>query len=153
MDGGTRTAKKRTWGTLRAAWVPHDTRDAVMDFVSRWSERAEIPASRFVRWLGIGASKFYDWKQRYGKVNEHNAWVPRDFWLAEWEKEAIVEFHGRYPLEGYRRLSFMMMDADIWYTLVPAAYIGFWPAVGCCSAGIAPPPRKAGALSNPRPIK
>jgi transposase InsO family protein len=26
---------------------------------------------------------------------------------------AIVEFHARYPLEGYRRLAFMMLDADV----------------------------------------
>jgi hypothetical protein len=25
----------------------------------------------------------------YGRVNEHNAWIPRDFWLKPWEKEAI----------------------------------------------------------------
>lgn len=103
-------------------WVPHDTRDAVIDFVNRWSEEAEIPAWRFVRWLGISASKFYDWKQRYGKVNEHNAWVPRDWWLEEWEKEAIVEFHRQYPLEGYRRLSFMMMDADVVHVSASSVY-------------------------------
>ena len=28
--------------------------------------------------------------ERYGNVNEHNGWVPRDFWLEEWEKDAIV---------------------------------------------------------------
>ena len=27
--------------------------------------------------------KFYDWRERYGKVNEHNGWVPRDFWLED----------------------------------------------------------------------
>ena len=26
----------------------------------------------FCRWLGFGTSKFHDWKDRYGKVNEHN---------------------------------------------------------------------------------
>ncbi len=31
-------------------------------------------------------SKFYDWQARYGKVNEHNALVPRDHWLEAWEK-------------------------------------------------------------------
>jgi len=36
-------------------------------------------------WLDISASKFYDWRERYGKVNEHNGWVPRDFWLEDWE--------------------------------------------------------------------
>ncbi|MGH9698014.1 MAG: hypothetical protein ACRD5R_05565 [Candidatus Acidiferrales bacterium] len=59
------------------------------------------------------ASKFYDWWKRYGKVNEHNSWVPRDFWLEAWEKQAIVNFHFNNPLEGYRRLTFMMLDANI----------------------------------------
>jgi putative transposase len=46
-------------------------------------------------------------------VNEHNGWVPRDFWLEDWEKQAIIGFHLKNPLEGYRRLRFMMLDADI----------------------------------------
>jgi putative transposase len=46
-------------------------------------------------------------------VNEHNGWVPRDFWLEDWEKQAIIGFHLKNPLEGYRRLTFMMLDADI----------------------------------------
>jgi hypothetical protein len=46
-------------------------------------------------------------------VNEHNAWVPRDFWLEEWEKQAITGFHLKNPMEGYWRLTFMMLDADI----------------------------------------
>jgi transposase InsO family protein len=28
------------------------------------------------------------------------------------EKQAILDFHDRYPLEGYRRLTFMILDAD-----------------------------------------
>ena len=60
-----------------------------MDFVRRWSEKTEISAGRFIEWLAIAASKFYDWRERYGKVNEHNGWVPRDFWLEEWEKQAL----------------------------------------------------------------
>lgn len=84
-----------------------------MDYVRRWNERTEIPAGRFVGWLGITSSKFHDWRQRYGKVNEHNAWIPRDWWLEDWEKQAIVRFSFEYPLEGYRRLAFMMLDRDV----------------------------------------
>ena len=94
-------------------WVPHDVRDQVVDFVRRWSEKTEIGAGRFVHWLGVRASKFYDWRERYGRVNEHNSWVPRDFWLEPWEKQAIIGFHLKNPLEGYRRLTFMMLDADV----------------------------------------
>jgi len=72
-------------------------RDRVVDFVRRWSEKAEIGVGRFIPWLGVSASKFYDWRQRYGRVNEHNGWVPRDFWLELWEKEAIIEFPSEEP--------------------------------------------------------
>ena len=69
--------------------------------------------TRFIGWLGITTSKYYDWQSRYGKVNEHNALVPRDFWLEEWEKQAIIGFHHDHSLEGYRRLTFMMLDRNI----------------------------------------
>jgi len=81
--------------------------------VNRWSERTELPAGRFVTWLGLARSKFHDWKDRYGKVNEHNGRIPRDFWLEEPEKQAILNFHDRHPLDGYRRITFMMLDADV----------------------------------------
>ena len=97
---------------MNTTWVPHDTRDAIIDFVNHWSQRCDIRASCFIQWLGISPSKFYNWKQRYGKVNEHNGLVPRDFWLEEWEKQAIIGFHCSHPNDGYRRLTFMMIDAD-----------------------------------------
>src|SRR6185369_4878759 len=57
VDGGARRLKKRTWGALSGRWVPHDTRDTVVDFVSLWSEKTEIGICRFIRWLGVGPSK------------------------------------------------------------------------------------------------
>ncbi len=81
--------------------------------MDHWSRRTELPSNRLVAWIGIGVSKFHDWKKRYGKINEHNARIPRDWWLDDWEKQAIIDFCHRYPLEGYRRLTFMMLDADV----------------------------------------
>lgn len=63
-----------------------------------------------VAWLGLAKGKFYAWKERYGRVNEHNARVPRDHWIEDWELQMIIDFHGLHPLEGYRRLAFMMLD-------------------------------------------
>jgi transposase InsO family protein len=120
--GRTCETKKRTWGTLKGAWVPHDTRDQVVDFVKRWAERTELSARRLLGWLGLGTSKFHDWKHRYGKANEHNGQVPRDWWLEDWEKQAIVDYHDRHPLEGYRRLTFMMLDDDVVATSPASVY-------------------------------
>jgi hypothetical protein len=100
-------------GALTGVWVAHDTRDSLVAFVRDWSERTELPVRRFLGWLGIAASKFQDWTARYEAANEHNALVPRDWWLEPWEKAAILEFHRGHPLEGYRRLAFMMLDAEI----------------------------------------
>jgi putative transposase len=85
----------------------------VVDYVQRWSDGTDVPAKQIVVWIGIAEQKFYAWKKRYGKVNEHNGWIPRDWWLEDWEKQAIIQFHYQYALEGYRALAFMMLDADI----------------------------------------
>jgi putative transposase len=88
-------------------------RDAVVDYVRYWSDKTEITVANMVNWTGITRSKFYDWRLRYGKVNEHNTWIPRDFWLTDAEKQAIIDYYRDNLLEGYRRLTYMMMDADI----------------------------------------
>ena len=87
-------------------------------------------------WIGIGTSKFYNWKLRYGKVNEHNAWVPRDHWLTDDEKERIRAFARAHPLEGYRRLTFMMLDDD---------------QVACSPASVYRVLKAAGLLAGPSP--
>jgi len=84
-----------------------------MDFVNDWSERTEISIASFIRWLGVSTSKFYGWRARYGKENGHNGKIPRDFWLEAWEKQAIIHFYEQHREEGYRRVAFMMLDADI----------------------------------------
>jgi putative transposase len=89
--------KRKAWGPLTGAWVAQDVRDAVVDFVTSWSERTGIPAGQFVGWLGISVSKFHDWKKRYGRANEPNASIPRDHWLDEQEKRTILDYHAGVP--------------------------------------------------------
>ena len=79
----------------------------------RWSKKTGISIERLLELLDVDVGKYYDWRKRYGQVNRHNGWVPRDFWLRDWEKQRILDFQLLYPLEGYRRLTYMMLDADI----------------------------------------
>lgn len=90
-----------------------DKRDEVVDFVRHWSQRIEISQVQLVTWIQISRSKFYGWKERYGKANEHNGWIPRDHWLDESEQQVIIHYFEAHPSEGYRRLTYMMMDADV----------------------------------------
>ncbi|MFN7932152.1 MAG: IS3 family transposase [Bryobacteraceae bacterium] len=98
---------------MNRTWVEPDKRDQVVDFVRRWAEKTSVPVERILKWLELSVGKFYDWCQRYGQVNHHNGKVPRDFWLHGWEKQRILDFQLLYPQEGYRRLTYMMIDADI----------------------------------------
>jgi putative transposase len=117
--------------------VPHDTRDTIVDFVRTWNGKTGIPACRFCSWIGIGSSKFHDWKDRFGQVNEHNAWVPRDHWLSDDEKERICSFARSHPLEGYRCLTFMMLDADV---------------VACSPSSVYRVLKRAGLLAGSSPV-
>lgn len=106
----------------------------MVDYARLWSNKTEIPLKCFISWLSVARSKFYSWTERYGKVNEHNAPIPRDFWLESWERDAIVKFALDNPLEGYRRLTFMMLDQDIvaisptstWRVLSKAGLLQKW---------------------------
>jgi putative transposase len=93
--------------------VPHDTRDQIVDFVKKWSDRAEICIRQMLPWIELSDRKFRNWRSRYGKANEHNALVPRDHWIDDRERQAILDYFKAFPLEGYRRLCFMMLDHDI----------------------------------------
>ncbi len=81
--------------------------------MNHWTERADVAANLILRWMNVSEGTFHSWKKRYGKVNEHNGWIPRDHWLEDWEKQAILQFHWDHPLEGYRRLTYMMLDANL----------------------------------------
>jgi len=87
-------------------------------------------------WIGISRSKYHDWIARFGKVNEHNAWVPRDHWLTDEEIASICTFARQNPLEGYRRMTFMMLDADV---------------VVCSPASVYRVLKKAGLLAGQTP--
>jgi putative transposase len=87
-------------------------------------------------WIGITRSKYHDWIQRFGKVNEHNAWIPRDHWLTEDEIMRICNFARTHHDDGYRRMTFMMLDADV---------------VACSPSSVYRVLKKAGLLAGQTP--
>ena len=93
--------------------MPHEIRDQVVDYVRKWSEKTDVTGGQIQKWIGIWSSTYCSWVKNYGRVYEHNGWIPRDHWLDEWEKQAILQYHFDHPLTGYRRLTYMMIDADV----------------------------------------
>lgn len=84
-----------------------------MDYLRLWAGKTGLAIDQLLKWLELSAGKYYEWCRRYGQTNQHNGKVPRDFWLQEWEKKAILAYQELFALEGYRRLTYMMMDADV----------------------------------------
>jgi len=107
-----------------------------------------LAVALLVGWLGIAASKFSRWSQRLGTPNQHNAPIPRDFWLEDWEKSAIVAFHDRYPLEGYRRLAYMMLDADV-VAVSPSSVYRVLKAAGKLAGRRGEPSKKGQGFEQP----
>lgn len=119
-----------------------------MDYIGYWTGRAELPAKQFLSWLALGPSKFHTWKQRYGTAHEHNGKIPRDFWLEDWERAAILEYHDRHPLEGYRRLCFMMLDDDV-VAVSPATVYRVLKAAGRLDRRTFSPSKKGAGFVQP----
>ena len=46
-------------------------------------------------------------------MNEHNGLVPRDHWIEDWERQRVIDYFDCHPLDGYRRLTFMMLDEEV----------------------------------------
>lgn len=120
----------------------------IIDFIQRWAPRTEFSPLRLVDWIGLSRSKYYHWKKRYGKANQHNALVPRDHWLEQWEKKAILDFHQEYPLEGYRRLTFMMLDRDL-VAVSPSSTYRVLKAAGLLEGWNPKPSQKGTGFAQP----
>ncbi|MGA9040229.1 MAG: DDE-type integrase/transposase/recombinase [Terriglobales bacterium] len=128
--------------------MPHDLRDVVVDFLNHYRSLTGIALVRLLIWLGLSPRKFNRWKDRYGKANEHNAMIPRDHWIEPEERAAIVEFARAYPLEGYRRLAFMMLDRDV-AAVSPATTYRVLKEAGVIGARPVAPSRKGRGFVQP----
>ena len=112
-DGGERAVKKSQWGTLNGNWVPHDIRDQVVDYVNRWTKRAELPAKRLLGWLDLPRASSTTGRTATGRPTSTTA---RSHATGGWRsgrRMAILDYHRQHPDDGYRRLTYMMLDADV----------------------------------------
>ncbi len=78
--------------------------------------------TRFINWLGIGRSKYYSWVGRRGQENQHNGHQPKQHWLTDAEKAAIVNYYADHRQTGYRRLTYMMLDENVAAVSPSSAY-------------------------------
>lgn len=70
--------------------------------------------------IPLQSSKYYIWCSRLGLPNDHNGIIPKNNWVLDWEKQAVISYAKDHPGEGYRRLTYMMIDDNI-VALSPSA--------------------------------
>lgn len=90
-----------------------EVRDEVVAFVRYWQQRGPFKVGQLLRWLGLAHSKYYSWQARQGQANPHNSHIPKGHWLLAWEQSAIEPYARAHPGEGYRRLSYRMLDEAV----------------------------------------
>jgi transposase InsO family protein len=88
-------------------------RDEVVQYVQSLADRTERPLCLLLQNLGLGRQKFFKWANIVGQPLRHNGKIPKSFWLDDIERDAVLRFHLLHPLEGYRRLAYMMLDANV----------------------------------------
>jgi len=90
--------------------VPAETKAAVMQIVEQTKRRSGWRVYRTLAALGVPRSVFYAWKQR--ESLEDRVGKPcRVYEVLPEERAAMCEFALRYPKIGYRKLTWMMVDA------------------------------------------
>ena len=98
---------------MNQQWVEPDIRDNVVEFINTITPKIGFKIQEILRMIGINSSKYYSWVGRKGSANNHNGKIPKKHWCLDWEKEAIIKYAKAHPGEGYRRMTYMMIDDNI----------------------------------------
>ena len=75
--------------------------------------KTNTSVNKLIGIIGISSSKYHSWKNRLEQPNHHNGIIQKKHWMLDWEKEAIISYAHDNITEGYRRLTYMMIDNDI----------------------------------------
>lgn len=90
-----------------------------MDYVRSMNYKSHLKISKLVQLIGISRSRYYDWVKRYSIPNKHNGKIPKEHWLTDNERSAIIRkakthrSSDTFSLEdGYRRITYSGINAN-----------------------------------------
>ena len=75
--------------------------------------KSHLTKNNLIQRLSIPRSRYYDWVKRQGIINRHNGKIPKAHWILPEEKEKIIKYCKTKQGEGYRLLTYMMLDENI----------------------------------------
>ncbi len=120
-----------------------------MTFVQEWQAKTEYETSQFTTWLGVGRSKYYSWVNRQGVENQPKGVPPKQHWLTELEKAAIVNYYADHRQTGYRRLAYMMLDENV-AAVSPSSVYRLLSTTGLLRSTTAEPSKKGLGFNQPK---
>jgi transposase InsO family protein len=129
-------------------WVKPAVRDEIVRTMSAYHSQTSLPVRQLLTWARLQPGKFYEWQQRIGCPNRHNGTIPKAHWLLPWEKDVIIDYAIEHETEGYRRMAYEMIDADVVYAS-PSSVYRVLKGAGLLSRYKAPESRKGTGYVQP----
>ena len=133
---------------MTGRWVPPDRRDEVVDCLTALSTRTGLPVRPMLQRVGLARTKYARWAVSYGAVPTPHGPVPREHWLTRAERDGILAFQAQHPLDGYRQLTYMLLDAgDI--AVSPSSVYRVLKTAGRLASWTRPPSKKGTGFDQP----
>ena len=82
-------------------------------YIQLIQRKTNIEITKLISLLGITTSKYYSWVRRKGEPNNHNAKTHKKNWILKTEKQTIIKYAKAHENQGYRRLTYMMIDENV----------------------------------------
>lgn len=101
-----------------------DAKAELLAVVAQAQARTGWTLRRVLHHLGLSKARYRDWTQRatLARLTDAKPIAPlRDGILAE-EKQAVITYALAHPKDGYRRLTWQMIDADVAYLSESSVY-------------------------------
>lgn len=120
----------------------------MVEFIDKWSKRSGLDQNFFLALLKVSREHLRQWRQRIGAPNQHNGKMPKAHQLLPEERTAILNYYKNNSVEGYRRLTYMMMDEGVAF-VSPASTYRVLKSAGVLKSRIHTPSSKGKGFRQP----
>lgn len=101
-----------------------DVKAELLALVARTQERAGWTVRRILHHLGLSRARYREWTKRaaVGALGDRRPVAPSRDGILPDEKAAVIAYALAHPKDGYRRLTWQMVDADVAYVSESSVY-------------------------------
>jgi len=96
----------------------------ILDFITYTVQRSQVNINWILKYLGLPFSTYYRWRsmEAKGELEDRYIKLPNLDATLPWEVESVISYALKNPKEGYRRLTYMMIDEDVVYLSPSTVY-------------------------------